>query len=163
MSRLAGLALAFAVTGLSADAPATGSLWDDLGFRDLDGREWRRPELEGRVVLLDFWATWCAPCLAQFPVFREALERFGDDGLLIVGVSMNESDRATLERFLASRDVGWPQVHDGRGLTGPLARRFDVTALPRTVLVDRRGRVVGVDLEAELLLAALPALLSTER
>lgn len=143
-----------------AGAGAAGaSIWETFEARDLDGRRWTAAELGGRVVLLDFWATWCAPCLAEIPSLRRATERFGDRGFLVLGVSLDRGERRDLESFLHRQGIDWPQVHDGRGVDGPLARRFRVTAVPRTFLVDRTGRIVGIDLKGEVLLAALPALL----
>ena len=160
-ARIAGLAVAGALAAvtLSAPAAAAGSIWDSFTARDLDGRVWTAAELEGRVVLLDFWATWCLPCLAEIPNLKQASERFGERGFLVLGVSMDRGERRELESFLRRQAIDWPQVHDGRGVDGPLARRFGVEAVPRTILVDRAGRVVGVDLRGEVLLAALPALL----
>ena len=138
---------------------AGASIWETFEARDLDGRRWTAAELDGRVVLLDFWATWCAPCLAEIPTLRRASERFGDRGFLVLGVSLDRGERRNLESFLRRQGIDWPQVHDGRGVDGPLARRFRVTAVPRTFLIDRAGRIVGIDLKGKMLLAALPALL----
>ncbi len=158
------LLLPLLAAGASAAPPVAAgngsSVWESFAARDLEGRLWTSSELAGRVVLLDFWATWCAPCLAEIPTLRQAGERFGERGFLVLGVSMDRADRRELESFLHRQAIDWPQVHDGRGVDGPLARRFRVTTVPRTFLVDRAGRVVGVDLKGEVLLAALPALLA---
>lgn len=145
----------------AASEPGT-SVWANFEARDLDGAVWTAEELSGRVVLLDFWATWCAPCLAEIPTYRRATDRFGDAGFLVLGVSIDRTERRQLQSFLRRQGIVWPQIHDRRGLDGPLARRFRVEAVPRTFLVDRGGRIVGVDLRGEVLLAALPALIATE-
>lgn len=151
-----------ATSSFSVPDPST-SIWHDFEARDLDGRVWAASELEGRVVLLDFWATWCAPCLAEIPTLQQATERFGENGFLVLGISLNGGERRPLESFLRRQGIHWPQVHDGRGFEGPLARRFEVEILPRTLLVDRSGRIVGVDLRGEVLLAVLPPLLAADR
>ena len=158
----AALAVTVLLAAASPVRPAegAGSVWKGFVARDLEGRTWSAAELEGKVVLLDFWATWCAPCLAALPTLREASERFGANGFLVLGVSMNRIDRRALTSFLRRQEIEWPQLHDGRGLRGPLARRFGVEYVPRTFLIDRSGRVVGLDLEGEVLLAALPPLLA---
>ena len=155
------LGVAAALLLLPAPVAADGgSIWADFSAVDLSGQRWSAEQLEGSVVLLDFWASWCAPCLAEIPTLRQAVERFGARGFLVLGVSMNRTDRRLVSEFLRRHEVDWPQLHDGRGFAGAIARRFRVEAIPRTLLVDSSGRVVGVDMAGEVLLAALPALLA---
>ena len=144
---------------LAPAAPAVASVWNGFEAVDTAGRRWTAERLAGRVVLIDFWASWCAPCRAQIPTLRRASERFGADGFLVLGVSLDRTDRRRLAGFLRRHGIDWPQIHDGRGFAGAVARRFRVEAVPRTLLVDRAGRIVAVDLPGEALLAALPALL----
>ena len=127
--------------------------------RDLAGRLWRASDLEGRVVLLDFWATWCAPCLADVPWIRQARERFAVSRFVVIGVSLDTTDRRTLTAWLNRQRVDWPQLWDDRGFDGRLARRFGVETLPRSILFDARGRAVATDLRGEQLLARLTKLL----
>jgi thiol-disulfide isomerase/thioredoxin len=126
---------------------------------DLSGRRWRQADLAGRVVLLDFWATWCAPCLADVPFLRQARARFPPDRLTIIGVSLDTGDRRTLTAWLNRQRVDWPQIWDDKGYDGPLARRFRVDALPRSVLFDANGRAVAVNLRAGRLLDTLNQLI----
>lgn len=144
---------------LASAAAAPASVWRGFEAVDVEGRAWTAERLEGRVVLLDFWASWCAPCLAQIPALRELSARFGPRGFLVLGVSMERTDRRALAELLRRQEIDWPQIHDGRGFGGPIARRFAVEAVPRTLLIDRSGRVVAVDPGGEVLRAALPALL----
>jgi thiol-disulfide isomerase/thioredoxin len=127
--------------------------------RDLAGRRWRAADLAGRVVLLDFWATWCAPCLADVPYLRRARERFPENQFTIIGVSLDTADRRTLAAWLNRQRVDWPQIWDDRGFDGPLARQFRVESLPRSVLFDPRGRAVATDIRGERLLPLLQKLL----
>ncbi len=162
---LLGLALLSApsvVSSTEPTSPPVPSIWAEFDERDLQGRRWNDETLADKVVLIDFWATWCAPCLAAFPTFRDATERYGERGFLVLGVSLNRSDRRAVTSFLRRQALDWPQLHDGRGFAGPIARRFQVEQLPRTLLVDRSGRVVGVDLEPAAILAAIPGLLPRE-
>ena len=126
---------------------------------DLGGRRWRPADLAGRVVLLDFWATWCAPCLADVPFLRQARARFPPDRFTIIGVSLDTADRRTLTAWLNRQRVDWPQIWDDRGYDGLLARRFRVDSLPRSVLFDANGRAVAVNLRAERLLITLNQLI----
>lgn len=134
-----------------------------LPLEDHLGRAQTIEGLEGRVVLLDFWATWCAPCLAQMPVLRRAWTRHGSDGLVIVGVPMERIEPAALRRWLRTRDLSWPQILDRRGFGGELARRLGVESVPRTFLFDRAGRLVGTDLDGPALEASLEVLVAMSR
>ena len=127
--------------------------------RDMDHRRWTTARLRGRVVLLDFWATWCAPCLADLPWYRQIVERF-DARVQVIGISLDVTDRRTLAAWLNRQRVDWPQVWDARGYDSPLAEQFGVTALPTSILVGPDGRVVAVNLRAERLVAAIEGLLA---
>ncbi len=138
-------------------------LWGDLAVRDLDGRAWTAADLENRVVLLEFWATWCAPCLADFPHLRRAREAHGEQDLVILAVSLDRMSRRDLQSFVRRQRLVWQVVHDGLGASGTVARRFQVDYPPRSMLFDRQGRLVALDARGETLEAALRALFATER
>jgi thiol-disulfide isomerase/thioredoxin len=91
---------------------------------------------EGKVVLLDFWASWCGPCAESFPWMNEMLDRHGADGLVVVAVNLDE-DPADAERFLQGRDHGFRHVSDPEG---KLAEAYGVSVMPSSVLFDREGR-----------------------
>jgi len=109
----------------------------DLGFKDLDGRDVGLEAFRGRVVLLNFWATWCVPCREEMPALERLQRAYGDKGLVVVTVNFKETAvkaRAFLEEFRAT----------GPALLDPLgsaATRLRVIGLPATFLVDRDGRV----------------------
>ncbi len=137
-------------------------LWADLAVRDLDGRTWTAADFEGRVVLLDFWATWCAPCLADFPHLERARAAYGERGLVILSVSLDRSSRSDLRSFARRQNIAWPVLHDGLGAAGAVARRFHVEYPPRSLLFDREGRLVALDARASTLDAALRVLFALE-
>ena len=137
-------------------------MWADLEVRDLDGRVWSAADLEGRVVLLEFWATWCAPCLADFPRLARARAAYGDRGLVILSISLDRAARSELQSFGRRHGVTWPVVFDGRGAAGSVARRFQVEYPPRSLLFDRLGRLVALDARGVTLDAALRALFAAE-
>ncbi len=133
-----------------------------LDTHDMNGRRWTAADLRGRVVVLDFWATWCAPCWVEIPWLRDIHERFGPDRVQVLGISLDTTDRRTFVAWLNQRRVDWPQLWDRRGYDGAIALRFDIDALPRSVLVAQDGRVVGVDLRGARLLAAVETLLAED-
>ncbi len=136
-----------------------GSIWQDTEWTDVEGHTWKADELHGRVVLLDFWATWCTPCLAELPNLRELHGRFGEEDLLIFGIALDAIDRRGLRSFLLRHDIEWPQVHEPDVNGSGLAKRFDVKAVPVTVIVDRQGRVVARDLRGPALAAVIDTLI----
>lgn len=149
-----------------ADPPGGGDLerltsaFAAFEGRDLEGRLWTAADLRGRVVVIDFWAHWCAPCLAEIPWLRAARERFGEDRVVILGVSLDVTARRTLIGWLQRQRVTWPQVWDNRGYEGTLAHRFGVESLPAIVLIDRDGRAAAAGLRGQRMLDAIEALLA---
>ena len=152
------------VAGLCWPYPASArvELTDDaaLRFRTIDGRTVSLEDLRGQLVLVDFWATWCAPCLAELPRLRELHEKFGGR-LTIVGVNLDVMERRRFVSWIRRNGVTWPQVQDGRGYNGELARRFAIDSLPATLLFDGEGRLIARDLRGDRLVHAVTATLDT--
>jgi thiol-disulfide isomerase/thioredoxin len=132
---------------------------DDFDGTDLGGTHWTASAFKGKVTLIDFWATWCGPCVAEITTIRKAWTAYHDEGLAILGVSLDPGDRARFETWLATNDVRWPQIWDGKVYSTPLAKRYAVHGIPFTVLVDRNGRVTNVNMSGDALLARIRTLL----
>jgi thiol-disulfide isomerase/thioredoxin len=105
----------------------------------LDGQHISMDALQGKVVLLDFWATWCGPCREALPHVRDMAKKFQGQPVVILSVSL-DSDEAKWKEFVAKNDMTWPQYRDG-GFTSPLARMFNVNAIPHTFTIDADGVV----------------------
>ena len=105
----------------------------------LDGQRISDRSLLGKVVVLDFWATWCSPCVKSVPHLRSLAERHRDDPFVLVSISTDRG-RRSLERFLVRHRMDWPQVHDPkRRLT---AGTFGVRRYPTYLVVNHRGEIV---------------------
>jgi thiol-disulfide isomerase/thioredoxin len=133
----------------------------DFRAHDLDGRLVTAESLRGRVVLLDFWATWCAPCLAEIPTLQRVRRDHDPQKVEIVGISLDVLDRRGLVSWLKRQDIGWTQIHDRRAYNGDLARAFLVYGLPTSYLFDAEGRLVATNARGERLRKAIAGL--TER
>jgi thiol-disulfide isomerase/thioredoxin len=114
----------------------------ELAGPTLDGKTFNIEEMRGKVVLVDFWATWCGPCRAELPNIKRLYRRYHDRGLEIVGVSLDSSDK-DLARFVKDEEIPWPQIiFENSRDNNPLALKYGVDAIPHTYLVDREGKIV---------------------
>ncbi|HEU0208620.1 MAG TPA: TlpA disulfide reductase family protein [Candidatus Udaeobacter sp.] len=109
-----------------------------LKFKALDGREVDLAKLRGKVTLIDFWATWCGPCVASLPELKRIYEECHSRGLEIIGISY-DFDRARLEDFVRNANVTWPQYFDGASWDNQIGREFAIRILPTMGLIDKNG------------------------
>jgi thiol-disulfide isomerase/thioredoxin len=103
----------------------------------LDGQRISMDGLAGKVVLIDFWATWCGPCREALPNVRNIARRFAGQPLMVLSVSL-DNDVAKWKEFVAKNGMTWLQYRDG-GFDGPMAKQFGVTAIPATFTIDADG------------------------
>jgi thiol-disulfide isomerase/thioredoxin len=104
-----------------------------LQVTGLDGQPWDVASLRGKVVVVNFWASWCGPCVDELPVLKGLA---GRDGVAVVGVNYKEP-RDTIERFTQDHPLGYPVLRDR---TGDAFKRWTPGVMPTTILVDRTGR-----------------------
>jgi thiol-disulfide isomerase/thioredoxin len=102
-----------------------------------DGQRVSTDDLQGKVVLLDFWATWCGPCREALPHIQNVAKKFRGQPLVILSVSL-DSDEQKWREFIGKNEMSWPQYRDG-GFNGAIARVFNVTAIPHTFTIDVDG------------------------
>jgi thiol-disulfide isomerase/thioredoxin len=134
----------------------------DLKFTAADGRKVDLAELRGKVVLVDFWATWCGPCRREIPNVVNAFRKYHAQGFEIVGVSLDE-DKKRMMAYTKEQGMTWPQYFDGAGWDTKVSRRFAITSIPTMWLLDREGRVISSDVWGELDEAVAAALARTPK
>ena len=120
--------------------PLVGWAAPDFALRDLDGHDVRLADFRGRPLLVNFWASWCLPCRAEFPLLQRALREHAGERLAIVGVVFKDSD-ADAARFMDAQGASWPALGDPGGAT---AAAYSVFAPPTTFYVDADGIVRAV-------------------
>lgn len=135
---LAGvLALALGAGVMGAKEPKAGEAFPDIAGAGLEGT---MPELKGKVVLVDFWASWCGPCKKSFPVLAELQKAYADRGFTVVAVSLDE-EKADMDKFLKKNPVPFPVLRDADGKK--LAEKVDVTGIPMSFLLGPDGKVIA--------------------
>jgi thiol-disulfide isomerase/thioredoxin len=110
----------------------------DLSFVSLDGKKISLADMKGKVILIDFWATWCGPCVGEMPNVKKTYDKFHADGFEILGVSLDES-KDDLLRFLKKYEITWPQYFDGKHWNNDISFRFGIDSIPAEWLIDKKG------------------------
>ena len=144
--------------GTSQTHPLLGKPLGDLKFTDLKGEEIDIAQYKGKVVLVDFWAIWCGPCIGELPNVKNTYSNYHDDGFEIIGINLDR-DRTRLEEFIEKRNMPWPQYFDGKGWKNEIAVHFDIHSIPSTFLLDREGIVRYANLRGSALKHAVEDLL----
>ncbi len=127
--------------------PANGEMPPDVVFKDLQGKSVRLSDFQGKVVLVDFWATWCEPCRIETPVLIEFQKKYAAQGLVVVGVAMDDGGKSVVEPFLQTERfevngqneainyeivLGTPEIED----------KFGITGYPTSVFISRDGHIM---------------------
>ena len=145
MRRVAiSLVLSFALLGAASGTPprangAARAAAPDFTLTDLDGKPVQLSALKGKVVLLDFWATWCPPCRAEIPHFIELYNSYKSQGLEVVGLSVREKPEV-VRAFVKEKDIPYPVAIT----TGQQEKAYGgIQGIPTTFLIDKKGRIAG--------------------
>ncbi len=122
----------------------------DIRFTAVDGRKVDVTTMRGKVVLIDFWASWCPPCVREIPVMKTTYEKLHGRGFEIVGISLDD-DKKELLSLLAKEKIEWPQFYDPKGGEHRLAKQFGVEEIPVMWLLDKSGRLREIEATEDLM------------
>jgi thiol-disulfide isomerase/thioredoxin len=129
---------------LTADPSYDSSKPLELKFTAVDGQQVDLSQMRGKVVLIDFWATWCPPCRGEVPNVVAAYNKYHDQGFEIIGISLDQ-DKDTLLNFTKQNGMVWPQFFDGQGWHNEISSKFGIDSIPAMWLVGKDGKVVTTD------------------
>lgn len=123
-----------------------------------NGQAFDIAQLQGKVVLVYYWASWCEPCRGDLATLKDLLARFGRYGFTIVGVNLDNNPEA-MQQFIQEYQVNWPQLYEPGGLESPLANELGIVTVPTLILIDQQGRVVHRNLQTATLESELRRLI----
>ncbi len=126
-----------AISASASALPGAGSVAPDFVLKSDNGRNIRLSELRGQVVLINFWATWCAPCRQELPLLNKIYDQYQNAGFKLLAVNLDD-DRRGAETMLTRLRLRFPTLFDTKK---EVARSYNVDGMPATVIIDRDGRV----------------------
>jgi len=145
------------VQGEMARLDRIGTFAPEVIVNDLSGATFRLADLKGKYVLVDFWATWCAPCTVEIPRLQAAYAKYKSKGFEVVAVSLDDA-KGAVDEFVKARKLPWKQIHNATS-NGDLVEAFGVKSIPATFLIDPSGKIVRLELRGPALDRALGTLI----
>jgi thiol-disulfide isomerase/thioredoxin len=136
MILLSGGFMAIGLLGQTGLKP--GSLVPDFKLNDLNGRAFRSSQLQGSIVLLDLWATWCEPCIADIPMLNRVHEKFGSRGLKVVSIAVESGWAKDIKPHVAKLGIKYPVLVG----TEKIVEQYEMIGFPTTYLIGRDGKLV---------------------
>ncbi len=145
MKWIVSVILALVIHTIVWSQPSVGSRAKDIKLPDAGGSLVPLSSLKGKVVLVDFWASWCGPCRSSMPGLKQVYQKYKNKGLEIYGVSL-DNNRSNWKQAVAEDRTPWVHVIDTEGKT---AGQWAVSFIPSSFLLDKDGKIMAVNAEAE--------------
>lgn len=145
-------------TTLTKAQVSIGQQAPELSLPGKNGDTIKLSSFQGKIVLVDFWASWCVPCRRNNPFLVYLYKKYKNKGLEIYGLSIDEEKDRWLGAVKKDR-LSWPQVVDNKGWDAPSTLAYGVEAIPANFLLDKEGKIIAIDLEGQELEKKIKALL----
>jgi thiol-disulfide isomerase/thioredoxin len=131
--------------------PAQGPVAPEISMKDPNGKVLKLSSLRGKIVLIDFWASWCGPCRRESPNVVKLYKQYKDKGFTVFSVSLDD-DAAAWKKAIAADGLIWPNhVSDLKGWETPMVQTYGISGIPHTVLIDKQGKIIATGLRGESL------------
>lgn len=127
-----------------------GQAFPNIAGRTISRDNWDLSQWKGKVVLIDFWATWCGPCMRELPNVQSIYKTYHERGFEVIGISLDH-DLEILRKTLTKNTIPWPQLCDGLGWNSHLAKKFAIHSIPSTFLISKDGTLLAADLRGTAL------------
>ncbi len=137
----------------------TGTAFPNFTEKDVMGQPLSPAQYKGKVVLVDFWATWCVPCRIELPNLIAAYQKYHGQGFEVIGVSLDQDQQALLT-FIKQNNMPWPEYFDGQSRNNKLAMQYGIEAIPMNFLLDKDGKIIGKNLRGDDLANAIATALA---
>lgn len=159
MNRILFVLAVLTITSAHASAqPAVGQQAYEIELRDTKGTPQKLSDQKGKIVLIDFWASWCGPCRKANPGLVSLYSKYKDKGFEIFGVSIDDEKKAW-KKAIAADGITWKQVNSPGGWDGPVALEWKLEQIPASFLLDQQGKVIATDPTKQELESHLKAIL----
>jgi peroxiredoxin len=152
-------ASALLLSVIASAQPKIGTLSPEITLKDLNGKEVSLSSLKGKVVLIDFWASWCGPCRKSMKHLSAIYPTLKAKGFEIYGISIDENTE-DWKKAVAADKISWLQVNENGGWNAPVANLWKIDQIPTSYLLDKQGKIVARDLEGRQLEAKINHLLN---
>lgn len=128
-----------------------------------DGKTINLKDYQGKIVLLDFWATWCRPCHTEFPHLAKLADTYGGaKNFAIIGVSLDKTPDS-VKTFVEKYKLNYPHVYDGQGWNNAVAKLYGVRSIPHTVIIDKNGNIVQRGLRGDMLVKTIEKMINEDK